>query len=481
MKLAVFAASLPALAAAGGLALFVSIVPATGATTGATAAAAACAYTNPDAERIAAVMEAMTPEVFTTTSQWAGAAALAGLDPQTPLSEANEAQRRQALTAAVRNILTTTAPHSISTPPIVWWHGAMPADNDDTTWQSTPVPGWPGTLADYITELTARYADTAPAAGPACQSPAAAGLCGQPAEVAAIAATIRHLESGDNYLEHKHSRAAGYTTSSGNPSGAYQFLHSTWAGHGGHGEAYQAPPAVQDERAAQDINAILARFTTVDWVPVAWYVGLSGAQKIRDGQWPMSYLPNPQHNTITVGDYQTKWMTYYTTTALPAAGAAAAECPTGNNALIAWADTQLGAPYAAIDPYRFGTPPWPGGRLTGFRGDPYNFPAGTTLYDCSGFVIAAYRTIGIDFPSQHGIYGSQGFNTNQLPDAPRTALQPGDIAVYRPSDSGVGHVVLIHHTDPDGAIRTIEATPARGVTIGALKWDRVTAIKRPTP
>ena len=58
-------------------------------------------------------------------------------------------------------------------------------------------------------------------------------------------------------------------------------------------------------------------------------------------------------------------------------------------------------------------------------------------------------------------------------------IAPGDLAVYAPNSNGVGHIVMIHHVDPDGTARTIEASPSGGVHIGAVEWDRVTSIKRP--
>lgn len=155
-----------------------------------------------------------------------------------------------------------------------------------------------------------------------------------------------------------------------------------------------------------------------------------------------------------------------------------AECSTPGQTAVAWADAHLGAPYAAINPYRFGTPAWPGGTLTGFRGDRYTYPAGTTVFDCSGLVIAAWQAAGIDVVARYGIVSSQQFATSLLADSPLDELQPGDIAVYRPGRTGVGHVVLIHHLDADGSVWTIEATPTRGVHIGHLNWSKVTAVKR---
>lgn len=448
------------------------------------AASAVCAYANPDPARVAVAIEQLTPEPVDAL-RWDEYSAAAGIDPAISFEASSRERRHQVLLHAVQTILTSTPPHSITTVPIVWWHGRMPTDNDDTTWQIDTVPGWTGTLSDYIDAFVDVYA-TDPIVlaagtddGRGCL-PATSSLCSPPTDNGAILATIRALESGDNYTESRHSRASGYARGSGNPSGAYQYIYTAWGGYGGYDEAFQAPPAVQDERANNDVAAVLERFGSVEWVPVAWYVGSGGAAKVRSGEWPLSYIPNPKYNHISIGGYQAKWMQHYTTVELPRAGVEPVDCPEGAVAVIAWAETQLGAPYAAIDPYRFGTPAWPGGTLIGSRGNTYIFPSGTVVYDCSGFVITAWRQAGIDFPGQYGIYGSQGFLTNRITDAPRAALQPGDIAVYRPDASGIGHVVLIRDVDPaTGVVHTIESSPSYGVHIGRLNWSRVSAIKRP--
>lgn len=157
------------------------------------------------------------------------------------------------------------------------------------------------------------------------------------------------------------------------------------------------------------------------------------------------------------------------------------DCETGAAAVIAWADTQIGAPYIPLSPWRFGIP-WPGGTKCITRGTPpttscWTYPKGTIAYDCSGFVITAWKHGGIDFGTL-GLHSSQDFNTNLLPDADPHALQPGDIAVYRPIN-GIGHIVLIHHTDPDGTVHTIEDSGSGGVRLSTLDWHRVTTTKHP--
>lgn len=444
-----------------------------------TIAAATCTYAYPDADRIANTMASLNAEPV-QLSQWNRYATLIGVDPDVVSWEDSTAdQRADVLDAGVRSLLYTNTPAAVTTPPIVWWYGSVP-DDTNNTWQTTPIAGFAGDLDDYLATLLDHYA-TDPGndwTDHECIAPYATG-CAQPANINAILATIRHLESGSDYTQQSHSVANKGRSSSGNPSGAYQFLYNTWNNYSGYDEAFLAPPTVQDARATSDITTILDTFNgDATWVPVAWYVGLGGAQKVQDGTWSSAYTPNPAYNRISIGDYQAKWLNHYTTVALAAAGAAAAECPQGGGVAVAWAETQLGAPYAAIDPYRFGTPAWPGGTRTGSRGDIYDFAPGTIVYDCSGFVVAAWRQAGVDLVAQYGLYGSQAFPGSPLEEIPRTAVAPGDLAVYS-LNNGVGHIVMIHQIDPDGTVRTIEATPSRGVYIGTISWTRVTSIKRP--
>jgi hypothetical protein len=93
-------------------------------------------------------------------------------------------------------------------------------------------------------------------------------------------------------------------------------------------------------------------------------------------------------------------------------------------------------------------------------------------------VIAAWRAAGVDLVAQYSLYGSQAFPDSPLEEIHPSAIAPGDLAVYAPSD-GVGHIVMIHHIDNDGTVHTIEASASRGVYIGVVDWSRVTSIKRP--
>ena len=86
-----------------------------------------------------------------------------------------------------------------------------------------------------------------------------------PAELAVILATIRHMETGGDYT-------VAVTTSTA--SGAYGFLDSSWGGYGGYARAKDAPPAVQDAKAAELALSILNRNGgDVATIPVSWYIG----------------------------------------------------------------------------------------------------------------------------------------------------------------------------------------------------------------
>ncbi len=128
------------------------------------------------------------------------------------------------------------------------------------------------------------------------------GTCPSPGEVSieAIAATIRHLESGDDYA----ARAPGSSA-----SGAYQFLDSSWGGYGGYARAYLAPPAVQDAKATEHITGILtANNNEPAAVPVTWYIG--HVPPPGSSEWDT--VPSPgAGNRLTPREYQQKWMEVY--------------------------------------------------------------------------------------------------------------------------------------------------------------------------
>jgi hypothetical protein len=112
-----------------------------------------------------------------------------------------------------------------------------------------------------------------------------------------VLATIRAIESGGDYQAH----AAGSTA-----SGAYQFLDSTWNGYRGYQRAADAPPEVQDAKAAELVATILERHGgDVSAVPVVWYIGHLPAAD--SPQWDA--VPQPDAgNSLTPRQYQQRWL-----------------------------------------------------------------------------------------------------------------------------------------------------------------------------
>lgn len=131
---------------------------------------------------------------------------------------------------------------------------------------------------------------------------APATACGTTGDVGRILATIRTVESGGNYhAEAKHSTA----------SGAYQFLDSSWNDYGGYRHAADAPPDIQDAKAAEHVERILAAHDNdVTTVPVIWYIGHLPAA----GTPEWDTVPYPDAgNVATPRQYQQRWLNTYNT------------------------------------------------------------------------------------------------------------------------------------------------------------------------
>lgn len=124
-----------------------------------------------------------------------------------------------------------------------------------------------------------------------------AAACG---ELAAILDTIRTIESGGDYSAPKNR---------GGASGAYQYIDSTWDGYGGYESAYLAPPGIQDARAAADVQAILAEYGDITFVPIIWYWPRAATDHSQ-----LDIVPMPSAgNKLTVREYQHRWLEAYET------------------------------------------------------------------------------------------------------------------------------------------------------------------------
>ena len=108
-------------------------------------------------------------------------------------------------------------------------------------------------------------------------------------------ATIRWMESRGDYQAQSPNSTA---------SGAYQFVDGTWNNYAGYPRAVDAPAHVQDARARQDVNVVLARHNDIAFVPLFWYLPASITEPAR-----MDVVP--AGNTLTPREYQAVWLERY--------------------------------------------------------------------------------------------------------------------------------------------------------------------------
>lgn len=147
------------------------------------------------------------------------------------------------------------------------------------------------------------------------------------------------------------------------------------------------------------------------------------------------------------------------------------------DAMLAWAKSPkiLGSPYAAVNPFRFGEVPWDGKRHKSENGSGriYDIPKGCTVFDCSGFVVAAYRKAGVDL-MKHGLTTTAAFHGDKkfLRPVATPDLKPGDLILYN-AKNGIGHVVIYL-----GNGQAIEAQSKKGVSINPVQWDNIKSCRR---
>lgn len=125
----------------------------------------------------------------------------------------------------------------------------------------------------------------------------------KPSDYEIALATIRQLESGNNYrAENKGDGSGDWAT------GAYQFIDSTWANYRGYRRAYDAPPEVQDEKALAMVRSIMAKHgDQLLNIPYSWYFPKS----LTDPTLLDTIPAANEGNTLTIRQYGYKWVDTY--------------------------------------------------------------------------------------------------------------------------------------------------------------------------
>lgn len=149
----------------------------------------------------------------------------------------------------------------------------------------------------------------------------------------------------------------------------------------------------------------------------------------------------------------------------------------GVQAVFDFGKSVLGSKYAAVNPYRFGEVKWDGNKHQSENGSGkwYQFPRGTRVFDCSGFVVAAFKNAGVNLAAK-GLTTSSAVRDNTkgfLTNITREQLQPGDLITYKAGTNGVGHIVIYM-----GDGKTMEAASSKGVSYGKVDWARANSFRR---
>ena len=188
------------------------------------------------------------------------------------------------------------------TPPTPPTTPTTPTTVPPTIPTTTPAPATSEPTASTVPTTT--VAPAAPVTAPAPTTPPAPAprnIRVVPGEIGDILATIRYMESRGQYH---------LPPNKCNASGAYQFIASTWANHGGYAHAYLAPPHVQDERALLDVERFLQQWNNdVSMIPVMWYYPRAAREPAL-----MDVVPVPSAgNVLTIREYQQRWLAVFAT------------------------------------------------------------------------------------------------------------------------------------------------------------------------
>lgn len=123
-------------------------------------------------------------------------------------------------------------------------------------------------------------------------------------EIPIILQTIRQVESGNNYTAVNNGDGKGNDRA----TGAYQFMTSSWDNYKGYGDAFLAPPSVQDEKATAYVKYIIDRYGGLAVnIPYGWYY-----PKVFKDPSLLDQVPAANEgNKLTIRQYGRKWLGVY--------------------------------------------------------------------------------------------------------------------------------------------------------------------------
>jgi cell wall-associated NlpC family hydrolase len=168
-------------------------------------------------------------------------------------------------------------------------------------------------------------------------------------------------------------------------------------------------------------------------------------------------------------------------------GASGTPVPGSALPVIQWGFTQVGRPYAAINPYRFGDSsygkPWacddgsnPCTRVD-LHGTSRTYPAGTFVYDCSGFVTAAWLRAGVDLVKLNAAWTDAMLD--HLPKVDPATARLGDVILFNYSGGGDETNSRTDHAGMFLTATTMLQAGESGVSVATIDWKKVVATVRP--
>jgi cell wall-associated NlpC family hydrolase len=164
-----------------------------------------------------------------------------------------------------------------------------------------------------------------------------------------------------------------------------------------------------------------------------------------------------------------------------------APATTPGQAAVQWGYTQVGAPYAAINPFRFGDSrygaPWkcddgsnPCTRVD-MHGNTHTYPVGIFVYDCSGFVTAAWLHAGVDLVKAEAAWTDAMLD--HLPKVDPATARVGDVVLFNYSGAGDGLNTRTDHAGLYLSPKSMLHAGNGGVAVSGIDWTKVVAVVRP--